>query len=139
MSTQPVWLTGLIAAATLLLGGGGLAVLVNAVTGRRGRKAEVADRLSDSSLKWVQEFQEEAQRARQEAQAAREETRQSRLEAAEARREVAEVRRELSDVRHEAERLAADLRNMRGAIMSPTATIERLRAMVGGADYPNGR
>lgn len=124
MNGQPGWLTGLVAVATLLLGGGGLAVLVNAVTGRRTRKAEVADRLSDSSLKWVQEFQEETTRAR--------------LEASEARREVAEVRRELASVRREAEALATDMRNLRGAIMSPSATIERLRAMVGG-EFPNGR
>lgn len=118
------WLTALVAIASALMGGGGLAVLVNAFTGRRGRKAEVADRLSDSSLKWVQEFQEETQRAR--------------LEASEARREVAEVRRELADVRHQAEALAQDLRNVRGAILSPNATLERLRAMVGGESF-NGR
>jgi hypothetical protein len=118
------WLTGLVGVASVLMGGGGLAVLVNAFTGRRQRKAEVADRLSDSSLKWVQEFQEETQRAR--------------LEAAEARREVAEARRELGEVRHEAEALARDLRNIRGAIMAPNATLERLRAMVGG-DTTNGR
>ena len=119
------WQSALLTVASLLFGGGGLAVLVNAITGRKSRKAEVADRLSDSSLKWVQEFQEETGRAR--------------LEAAEARREVAEVRRELGDVRREAEALARDLRNLRGAIMSPTATLERLRAMVGGGDTLNGR
>lgn len=118
------WLTALVTVATVLLSGGSLAVLVGAVTGRRTRKAEVADRLSDSSLKWVQEFQEETSRAR--------------LEASEARREVAEMRRELADVRREAEALAHDLRNLRGAIMSPGATVERLRAMVGGG-AANGR
>lgn len=118
------WLTAALAVASLLLGGGGGAALIRAVTDRKGRKAEVADRLSDSSLKWVQEFQEETQR--------------SRLEAAEARREVSEVRRELGEVRREAEALARDLRNVRGAIMSPTATLERLRAMVGGESF-NGR
>lgn len=118
------WLTAALGVASALMGGGGLAVLVNAFAGRRQRKAEVADRLSDVSLKWVQEFQEETGRAR--------------LEASEARREVAEVRRELAECRHEAEALAADLRNLRGAIMSPTATLERLRAMVGGEGL-NGR
>lgn len=125
------WLTTLVTVASLLFGGGGLAVLVNAFTGRRSRKAEVADRLSDSSLKWVQEFQEEAQRARVEAGEARRET-------SEARREMAEVRRELAECRHEAEALAQDLRNLRGAIMSPNATLDRLRAMVGGGTA-NGR
>lgn len=125
------WLTALVTVASLLLGGGGLAVLVNAFTGRRGRKAEVADRLSDSSLKWVEQFQEEATRARSEAAEARRET-------AEARRELAEMRREMATVRSEAEGLARDLRNVRGAIMSPTITLERLRAMVGG-DSANGR
>lgn len=121
---MPGWLTVLVTAASALLGGGGLVALINAATGRKGRKAEVADRLSDSSLKWVQEFQEEASRAR--------------LEASEARREVAEVRRELGDVRREAEALARDLRNLRGAIMAPSATLERLRAVVGGDNF-NGR
>lgn len=125
------WLQAVITVASLLFGGGGLAVLVNAVTGRRSRKAEVADRLSDASLKWVQEFQEETLHQRQEAT-------EARREAAEARREVAQVRLELANVRREAEALASDLRNMRGAIMSPTATLERLRAMVGGENF-NGR
>ena len=124
MTSMPGWLTGLVAVASLLFGGGGLTVLVQAFIGRKGRKAEVADRISDSSLKWVQEFQEETQRAR--------------LEAAEARRELAEVRRELADCRHEAEKLARDLRDLRGAILSPATTLERLRAMVGG-DSTNGR
>ncbi len=125
------WLTGLVTVASLLFGGGGLAVLVDAFTGRRSRKAEVADRLSDSSLKWVQEFQEETARARAEAAEARRET-------SEARREMAEVRREMAEVRREAENLARDLRNLRGAIMSPTITLERLRAMVDGGTA-NGR
>lgn len=115
------WLTVVVTIASTMLTGGGLAVFVNAVTGRRSRKAEVADRLSDSSLKWVEQFQEE--------------TRNARLEASEARREMAEVRRELAEVHREAERLARDLRDLRGAIMSPTVTLERLRQLIGSGGY----
>lgn len=125
------WLTALVTISSLLFGGGGLAVLVQAFTGRKNRKAEVADRLSDSSLKWVEQFQEETGRARAEAAEARRET-------AEARREIADMRREMAAVRSEAEGLARDLRNLRGAIMAPTATIERLRALVDGG-AANGR
>src|SRR5260370_1276547 len=121
------WLTALVTVASLLFGGGGLAVLVNAFTGRKNRKAEVADRLSDSSLKWVEQFQEEASRARREAP-------EARGEPAEARRELADMRREMATVRSEAEKLADEMRNVRGAIMSPSATLERLRAMVGGGE-----
>jgi hypothetical protein len=125
------WLQALLTLAGVLFGGGGFAMLIQAVIGRRGRRAEVADRLSDTTLKWVQEFQEEAQRARLEAVEARRET-------AEARREAAECRLELAAVRAEATALARDLRDLRGAIVAPAATLERLRAMVGG-DNLNGR
>jgi chromosome segregation ATPase len=92
----------------------------------------VADRFSDSTLKWVQEFQEETARARTEAAEARRET-------SEARRELADMRREMATVRSEAESLARDLRTLRGAIMSPTATIERLRSLVDPGGATNGR
>lgn len=125
------WLTTLVAVCSVLFGGGGIVAMIQAFTGRKARKAEVADRLSDSSLKWVQEFQEEAA-------AAREETRQSRLEVAEARREAMEARRELADVRREAEALVRELRELRSAVLSPTATLDHLRDMVGGTGM-NGR
>jgi transposase-like protein len=131
------WLQALVAVASVLFGGGGLAVLVAAFTGRKQRKAEVADRLSDTTLKWVQEFQEEAARSHTEAQSSRIEAADARREMAEMRRELAEVRRELAAVREEALAFARDLRDLRGAIMRPDATIERLRALVGGE--ANGR
>lgn len=120
------WLTALVAVASVLFGGGGLAVLVGAFTGRHGRRVEVAARLSDSSLQWVQEFQEEAARARVDAA-------EARVESSEARREMAEIRREMASVRREAESLLHHLRSLHGAILAPNASLERLRAMVGGA------
>lgn len=125
------WLTALVTVASVLGTGGGLAVLVGAFTGRRGRKADVVDRLGDLSLKWVTEFQEEGAAARTEAA-------EARREMAEMRRELAEARRELAGVREEAAAVARDLRNLRGAILHPAATLDRLRAMVGG-DGVNGR
>ncbi len=118
------WLTSLVTVASVLFGGGGLAVLVQAFTGRKNRKAEVADRLSDSSLKWVEQFQEETRNAWQEL--------------ARARQEIAGLRLELAECQRQAEHLARDLRDVHGAIMSPGATLERLRAMIDGSTT-NGR
>lgn len=119
------WLTTLVALASVLFGGGGLAVLVNAWTGRRPRRAEVADRLSESTLKWVEQFQEETAAARREA--------------ADARREVADMRREIAELRDDAEKLGRELRSIRALILSPSATLEMLRAAVNGPGQLNGR
>lgn len=105
------WLQTLVTIASVLFGGGGLVAIINAVTGRRQRRVDVVDRLSDSTLKWVEQFQEEASAARNEAH---------------------EARQELRNVRTEAEALARDLRDLRMAIMSPNASISTLREMVGG-------
>lgn len=116
------WLTTLVAIASVLFGGGGAAVLIktviDAIVGRRQRGVEVADRLSDSTLKWVEQFQEETRAAWQEL--------------AHARQEIAGLRLELAECQRGAERLARDLRDIHGAIMSPHATLERLRSMIGG-------
>lgn len=119
------WLTALVTLASVLFGGGGLAVLVNAITGRRPRKAEVADRLSESTLKWVEQFQEETSSARREA--------------ADARREVADMRREVQQLRDEASQLGRELRSIRMLILNPAATLEQLRAAVSGPGQANGR
>lgn len=119
------WLTALVTLASVLFGGGGLAVLVNAITGRRPRKAEVADRLSESTLKWVEQFQEE--------------TASARREASDARREVAEMRRDLAELRDVADQLGTQLRSIRLLIMSPSVTLEQLRAAVSGPGQANGR
>lgn len=117
------WVQILLTAVGIVFGGGTMAVLVNAFTGRKARKADVTDRMSDQALKWVEQFQEEAANARREA--------------VDARRELAEVRQEMRTVRIEAEALARELRNLRLEIMSPSTSLERLRAIVEGS--ANGR
>jgi hypothetical protein len=118
------WVTAASIAAGILSGGGFVAI-VNAITRRRLLKVEVADRLNEATLEWA-----EAMRA-ENAEIRRDNT-ETRQELAEARREAAEVRREMTVVRHEAEALADDLRRIRLAVLDPDATLERLRALVGG-------
>lgn len=116
------WLTTVITAISALLGGGAVVAIVNALAGRKPRNAEVADRLSESTLRWVEQFQEE--------------TASARREAADARREVADMRRQIAQMRDEAEQLGRELRSIRALILSPSVTLEQLRTAVSG---PNGR
>jgi hypothetical protein len=106
------------------LGGGGLVAIVNAVARRRTTKVDAADRLSDGALKWVNEFQENANEAR--------------FEAAAARREATEAHAQMRAVRAEAEWLAGQLQALRRAIMAPDATLDRLRVLVGPDANHNG-
>jgi len=111
-------------AATILgsfMAGGGLVAIVNAFAKRRTVKVDAAARLSDETLKWVNEFQDNAKEARTESLAAR--------------AEATEAHAQMRAIRAEAEWLAAQLQQLRRAILDPNATLERLRAMV-GPDYP---
>ena len=123
------WATIIVSAITALLTGGAGVAIINAISSRRQRNAaarvkdaDASGRLSDSALKWVEQFQEEARSARQET--------------AEARRELADMRREVASIRGDAEQLGRELRSIRALILSPSVTLEQLRAAVGGA---NGR
>lgn len=111
-----------------LMAGGGLVAIVNALAKRRTVKVDAAARLSDETLKWVNEFQEKAKEAEVNAK-------EARTEAAAARREATEAHAQMREVRAEAEWLAGQLRQLRRAILDPGASLERLRAMV-GPDYP---
>lgn len=133
------WLTAVVGLVSALAGGTAGAALIRAVADRQPRRAEVADRLSDSSLKWVEQFQEEARAARAEAAEARAEVAASRRETADARREVDAMRREVAAVRDDAEILGRELRSIRSLILSPSATLEQLRAAVNGPGQTNGR
>jgi chromosome segregation ATPase len=111
-----------------LITGGGLVAVVNALARRRTVKVDAAARLSDETLKWVNEFQEKAKEAEINAK-------EARTEAAGARREATEAHAQMRAIRAEAEWLAGQLQQLRRAILDPGASLERLRAMV-GPDYP---
>lgn len=127
MTDLPVLVASVVGAA---ISSGGLVAIVNAVARRRKVKVDAADRLSDSTLKWVDEFQTEAREARKEAA-------EARKEATEARREATEAHNQMRAIRTEAELLAGQLQALRKAILDPNATIERLRAII-GPDIGNG-
>lgn len=105
-----------------LLGGGVVAALVNAYTGRGKRRVDVASGLTDSTLEWARELKADAA--------------ETRNAAAEARREAAEARREAAEARREVAMLAQEVRALRAAILDPGATLDRLRRVVLGADAP---
>lgn len=134
------WVALAVASVTALLTGGAAVAGINALSSRRTRKADVTDRMNDSALKWVEQFQEETHAARAEAAAARTEAAESnaaaRREIDSMRQEVAAARREVAQVRDEAERA---LRSIRLLVMSPTATIDQVREHVTGPGWLNGR
>jgi transposase-like protein len=114
----------------VVTGGGGVAI-IKAIASRRVTKVDAADRLSDGVLKWVEQFQEDTKQAQAEAKEARKEAAAARVEASEA---LAQMR----TIRSEAEWLATQLKELHKAILAPGMTLERLRAMVGPGDGPNG-
>lgn len=87
-------------------------------------QADAAVKLNDSALKLIEAAQKDAADASKDAA-------EARREAAEARRETTEARREATEARRSAEDTARDVRMLKAAIMSPLATIESLRQMVG--------
>lgn len=118
------WVTLISAVLASGLTGGGVVALVNALARRRVTKVDAADRLNESTLEWAAAVKADAADARRDA--------------SEARREAADARREMGMVRQEAEALAKELRQLRLAILDPFATLEQLRAMVGGGGSSNG-
>lgn len=118
------WPTVIASVIAALLGGGGMAAVISALAGRKVAKVEAADRLNESTLEWASAVKADAADARRET--------------ADARREMAEMRLEMATVRREAEALAQELRKLRLAILDPFATLEQLRAMVGGSGPGNG-
>jgi uncharacterized protein (DUF3084 family) len=128
------WLTGVLTTAGGALGGGGL--IVNAFARRPVIRADAAARLNDESLKWVEQFQEDAREAQQEA-------REARSEATAARREAAAAHADMRAIRREADWLLDRLEKLHRAILDPSVSRDRLKAMVAagphnGAGHENG-
>ncbi|GIH07507.1 hypothetical protein Rhe02_55740 [Rhizocola hellebori] len=107
----------------VLSGGLGVAILgavvaiVRAVMGRPLVQASAADQISTTALKLIVAAERSAERAGQEA--------------TDAKREATDARREATDARRAADEAAREVRLLKSAILAPTATLERLREMVG--------
>lgn len=97
----------------------------------RIQDATAAGRLNDEALELVRQ-------ARDDAKAAWEEASRARQDANDARRDAAEARREANEARREAMDMARDMRRIKSAILSPYATLEKLREMVQDPPSSNG-
>lgn len=129
------WAIGLVVA---ILGSGGISYIVNAIANRRVVRVDAVDRLSDSALKWVEQFQEQATAAQVEAARAWAVVNQIRQECAETRREVTDARTQLRAVRDEAELLSREIQHIRRLVTEPGMTINRLRDALGVDPKING-
>lgn len=131
MADWPQWVSLLLSGS---VGGGfiwGVVEVVKTFSNRRIRDATAADKLSDSALELVRQARDDAKAAWQEAQNAR-------RDADEARREASEARREATEARRDAMTAAANMRRLTNEILSPYATLERLRALVSDPPSSNG-
>ena len=117
-----------------VLGGGGSAVIVNAIARRRLTRAEAADALTDSAIELLRTVKADA---REDMAAMRSELSDARREAAETRREASETRQRIREATIEAEALRDYLTRVVTAIHDPTMTMERLRLLVGTGPPPN--
>lgn len=102
----------------------GIVVITKMLLNRPMAQATTAEALSGTALKLLEEARDDAKAARDEAKSARQDADSARRDASEARREATEARREAMDS-------VAEMRRWKSAILSPYATLEKLRDMVG--------
>lgn len=98
--------------------------LITTIAQRRTRRADVADRLTTSTIEWAEKLEAQASAAHTEAAAAR-------TEAASARTEAIQIQRQLARAYDDAEKIGTYLRRLVSMIHDPYMTIDRLRALVG--------
>lgn len=97
----------------------------------------VADKLNDLGLELVRAAEASARLASADAKSARDEARVARDDAEQARRDAREARQEATEARREAMDANREFRRLKTAIMSPYATLDKLRELV-GEPGPNG-
>lgn len=121
-----------------LLGGGGIASIVDAVRNRKKTRADTTAVLSDSAVNMVQSIQEALNEAQADAKEAREEARKARQEAHEsrmaARQEGDELWHQMHLMRREMEVMVYRFRRLTGAILDDNVSREELKLMAQSSD-----
>ena len=98
-------------------------------------RAAAAEQISGTAADLVRQIRDDAHA---EITRARVEVTEAKNEAVEARREASDARREAVEARREAMDISRDFRRLKTAILSPYATLDQLREMVGGDTGSNG-
>jgi len=136
------WFTVVAAVAAALLGTGGGAAIITALARRNVMKVEVAAKLNETALEYVEQVRTDTRAdvvaARAEAHEARTEASEARKEAAKARDEATSVRREMRTIKTEAIELTSYLGQIVRWIQSPDMDMDRLRELVSRAGSVNG-
>lgn len=120
-----------------------MALIVKTALGKRMINADAAAKLSNSANEMIQAVRIDAEKsiehayklvedARKELAEARIEVTQARQEATEARREATLAQREATDARRSSDESLYIVRRLTQAILSPNATLDGLREIVGG-------
>lgn len=121
-----------------LLGGGGIASIVEAVKNRKKNRADTTAVLSDSAVKMVESIQEALNEAQADAKEAREEARKARQESHEsrmaARHEGDELWHQMHLMRREMEVMVYRFRRLTGAILDDNVSREELKLMAQSPD-----
>lgn len=102
---------------------GALTVAVSWWRGRRSAPVDNAVKLTDASIKMMENMAHQVAEAQQDAQ-------EARRDLAEARREMADARRLASGMRRDMQSLADRLHRLAELVHDPYMTLDRLREMI---------
>lgn len=126
----------------ILLSGGGLAAIIEAVRTRGKPRADITATVSAAAAEVVQILQNTINEAQQDAQEARLEAQEARKASRAAGQEAEEARRQMRTMRLEMEMLAYRFRHLVSAILDDNVTREHLKVMarapLGGSENGQG-